>query len=119
MSRQAIAAALALGDLATGVRLVAFSLASFADRENRARPGTPAAAERAGLKRSWFLEARDTLVRRVSASPKLAQALKQQLVAIEAIRRLDTPAPTELRERIQCAADEARVAAHSTSPTAR
>ena len=62
---------------------------------------------------------RDTHLRRVSASPKLAQALKQQLVAIEAIRRLDTPAPTELRERIQCAADEARVAAHSTSPTAR
>ena len=39
-----------------------FSLASFADRENRARPGTPAAAERAGLKRSWFLEAREVLV---------------------------------------------------------
>ena len=64
MSRQAIAAVLARDDLSSGERLVAFSLASFADRENRARPGTPAAAERAGLKRSWFLEARDTLVRR-------------------------------------------------------
>ena len=64
MSRQAIAAVLARDDLSSGERLVAFSLASFADRENRARPGTPTAAERAGLKRSWFLESRDTLVRR-------------------------------------------------------
>jgi hypothetical protein len=64
MSRQAIAAALARADLSSGERLVAFSLASFADRENRARPGTPAAAGRAGLKRSWFLEAREALERR-------------------------------------------------------
>ena len=64
MSRQAIAAALAREDLSCGERLVAFSLASFADRENRARPGTPAAAARAGLARSRFLEARDRLVRR-------------------------------------------------------
>jgi hypothetical protein len=64
MSHQAIAAVLAVHDLSSGERLVAFSLASFADRENRARPGTPAAAERAGLRRSWFLDARDMLVRR-------------------------------------------------------
>jgi hypothetical protein len=64
MSREAIAAALAREDLSCGERLVAFSLASFADRENRARPGTPAAAGRAGLARSRFLEARDRLVRR-------------------------------------------------------
>jgi hypothetical protein len=64
MSRQAIAAALARDDLSSGERLVAFSLASFADRENRARPGTPAAAARAGLRKSRFLEARDGLVRR-------------------------------------------------------
>jgi len=64
MSRQAIAAVLARDDLSCGERLVAFSLASFADRENRARPGTAAAAGRAALKRSWFLEARDMLVRR-------------------------------------------------------
>ena len=64
MSHQAIAAVLAVHDLSSGERLVAFSLASFADRENRARPGTPAAAERAALRRSWFLEARDMLVRR-------------------------------------------------------
>jgi hypothetical protein len=62
VSRPAIAAALARDDLSSGERLVVFSLASFADRENRARPGTPAAAERAGLKRSWFLEAREVLV---------------------------------------------------------
>jgi hypothetical protein len=64
MSREAIAAALAREDLSGGERLVAFSLASFADRENRARPGTPAAAGRAGLARSRFLEARDRLALR-------------------------------------------------------
>jgi hypothetical protein len=52
-------------------------------------------------------ERRDTLLRRVLASPKLARALKQQLVAIEAIRRLETTAPTELRERIQHAIRDA------------
>jgi hypothetical protein len=50
---------------------------------------------------------RTPLLRRVSASPKLARALAQQLLAIEAIRRLDGPAPTELRERIQRATREA------------
>ena len=64
MSRPAIAAVLARDDLPVGERLVAFSLASFADRDGRARPGTPAAAGRAGLKRSWFLEARALLERR-------------------------------------------------------
>ena len=64
MSRPAIAAVLARDDLSVGERLVAFSLASFADRDGRARPGTPAAAGRAGLKRSWFLEARALLERR-------------------------------------------------------
>src|SRR5437763_5949924 len=62
MSHKAIAAAIAREDLSCGERLVAFSLASFANRENRARPGTPAAAGRAGLARSRFLEARDGLV---------------------------------------------------------
>jgi hypothetical protein len=64
MSREAIAAALARTDLSSGERLVAFSLASFADRENLAWPGTPAAAARAGMERSGYLEARDRLVRR-------------------------------------------------------
>jgi hypothetical protein len=64
VSRQAIAAGLARGDLSAGERMVAFSLASFADRENRAWPGTPAAAARAGLRRSRYLEAREQLVRR-------------------------------------------------------
>jgi hypothetical protein len=63
MSRMAIAAALARTDLPAGERLAAFSLASFADRHNRARPGTPAAAARAGMARSAFLEARERLVR--------------------------------------------------------
>jgi len=48
MSREAIAAVLARADLASGERLVALSLASFADRENRAWPGAPAASARAG-----------------------------------------------------------------------
>jgi hypothetical protein len=64
VSRQAIAAALACEHLSAGERLVAFSLASFADRENRAWPGAPAAAARAGLRRSRYLEAREQLVRR-------------------------------------------------------
>jgi hypothetical protein len=63
VSRQAIAAALAREDMPVGERLVAFSLASFDNGENRAWPGAPAAAARAGLKRSRYLEARDQLVR--------------------------------------------------------
>ena len=61
MSRQAIAAVLARDDLVSGERLVALSLASFADRENRAWPGAPAAAARAGLCRSRYLQAREQL----------------------------------------------------------
>jgi hypothetical protein len=64
VSRTAIAAALARDDLSAGERLVAFSLASFADRDARTLAGAPAAAGRAGLKRSWFLEARELLERR-------------------------------------------------------
>jgi hypothetical protein len=64
MSHTAIAAALALDGVTGGERLAAFSLASFADRDGRARPGTPAAAARAGLARSAYLEARGRLVER-------------------------------------------------------
>jgi len=64
MSVTAIAAALAREDLSAGERLVAFSLSSFADRGNRAWPGAPAAAARAGLSRSRYLQARDQLARR-------------------------------------------------------
>ncbi len=64
VSRQAIAAALARSDLAGGERLVAFSLASFAGRDDRAWPGAPAAAVRAGLSRSRYLYVRDRLVER-------------------------------------------------------
>jgi hypothetical protein len=64
MSREAIAAVLAREELSGGERLVAFSLASYADRQNRARPGTLVAAGRAGLEKSRYLEARDSLVRR-------------------------------------------------------
>jgi hypothetical protein len=55
----------------------------------------------------------------VSDSPELAQALKQQLVAIEAIGRLDTRAPNELHERLQHAVREACATQQSASPTAR
>ncbi len=63
VSHTAIAAALALEGVSGGERLAAFSLASFANREGRAWPGTPAAAARAGLSRARFLEAREQLVR--------------------------------------------------------
>ena len=64
MSHVAIAAALALSDVSAGERMAAFSLASFANREHRAWPGTRVAAARAGLSRSQYLAARDALVRR-------------------------------------------------------
>ena len=64
MSVPAIAAALAREGLSAGERLVAFSLASFANHENRAWPGAPTAAARAGLTRSRYLQAREQLVRR-------------------------------------------------------
>ena len=64
MSREAIAAALARDNLPSGERLVAFSLASFAGSDNRAWPGAPAAAARAGLSRSRYLYDRDRLVQR-------------------------------------------------------
>ena len=50
---------------------------------------------------------RERLLRRVSASPELASILKQQLVAIEAIRRLDDAAPPAVREQIERATREA------------
>ncbi|MDQ6729171.1 MAG: hypothetical protein M3022_02395 [Actinomycetota bacterium] len=64
MSRQAIAAVLARDDFVGGERLVAFSLASFAGRDDRAWPGAPAASARAGLSRSRYLYVRDRLVER-------------------------------------------------------
>ena len=62
-------------------------------------------------------ERTEALLRRVSASPKLAPALKQQLIAIEAIRRLDTPAPIELRKRIERAIREACAKGQTPCPT--
>jgi hypothetical protein len=64
VSHAAIAAVLARDDLSIGDRLAALSLASFANREHRAWPGNPAAAARAGLSRSRYLEARDQLLAR-------------------------------------------------------
>ena len=64
MSHTAIAAVLARTDLSMGERLVALSLASFTNREERAFPGNAAAAARAGLGRSRYLEAREQLVSR-------------------------------------------------------
>jgi hypothetical protein len=65
MSHRTIAAALALpADLSSGERLAAFSLASFANREHRAWPGTPRVAARAGLSKSRYLAASRTLQER-------------------------------------------------------
>lgn len=64
MSHAAIAAVLASEDLSTSERLVAFSLAGFANSEHLAWPGTPVAAARAGLGRSAYLAARDRLLDR-------------------------------------------------------
>jgi hypothetical protein len=64
MSHVAIAAALALEDVSAGERLTAFALASFANREHRAFPGTRVAAARAGLSRSQYLAACDGLQKR-------------------------------------------------------
>ena len=62
---------------------------------------------------------RGPLLRQVSASPKLARTLKQQVIAIQAIRRLDTTAPIELHQRIQRAARGAGATPQGASPTAR
>jgi hypothetical protein len=64
VSHAAIAALLARQDLSSGERLVAWSLASCANRDQRAWPGIPPASARAGLSRSRYLELRDRLVRR-------------------------------------------------------
>jgi len=64
MSHIAIAAALALEEVSAGERLTAFSLASFANREHTAWPGTRVAAARAGLSRSQYLAARYGLEKR-------------------------------------------------------
>jgi DnaA N-terminal domain len=64
VSHAAIAALLARDDLSAGERLVAWSLASFANRDQLAWPGMAAGSARAGLSRSRYLEARDRLVRR-------------------------------------------------------
>jgi hypothetical protein len=60
---------------------------------------------------------REPLLRRVSASPKLAEALKLQLVAIQAIHRLKTPAPPELHKRIQRAIRDAGATPQRSPPT--
>ena len=52
VSYRTIAAALALDSVTASERLVAFSLASFADGKHQAFPGDAAAAARAGLSRS-------------------------------------------------------------------
>ena len=64
MSYRAIAAALELGEVSTGERLVAFSLASYANSDQQAWPSTEVAAARAGLARSRYLAARGALIER-------------------------------------------------------
>jgi hypothetical protein len=64
VSRSAIVAVLVRKDIVGGERLVAFSLASFANRDARAPPSAAVAAARAGLGRARYLQAREELVRR-------------------------------------------------------
>ncbi len=64
MSHTAISAVLATENLSGRERLVALSLASFANAEQLAWPGAAVAAARAGLGRSAYLVARDRLVAR-------------------------------------------------------
>jgi hypothetical protein len=64
MSHAAIAAAIARDDLLTAERLVAFSLASYANSDQLAWPKTALGAARAGLPKSRYLEARAALARR-------------------------------------------------------
>jgi len=64
MSYRTIAAALALENVSIGERLVAFSLASFADSEHQTFVGNSAAAARSGLSRSQYLAAREQLLGR-------------------------------------------------------
>ena len=61
LSYAAIAAVLARPAVSAGERLAAFSLASYANRDELAWPGTSVAAARAGMSASAFLEARDRL----------------------------------------------------------
>ena len=64
MSYRAIAAALELREVSTGERLVAFSLASYANSDRQAWPNNEVAAARAGLARSRYLAARRSLAER-------------------------------------------------------
>jgi hypothetical protein len=64
MSYRASAAALALQEVSTGERLVAFSLASYANSDQQAWPSDEVAAARAGLARSRYLAARHALAER-------------------------------------------------------
>jgi hypothetical protein len=53
-------------------------------------------------------ERREALLRRISRSPKVAQALEAQLFAIDTVRGLETPAPATLRSWVKEATREAR-----------
>jgi hypothetical protein len=64
-------------------------------------------------------ERRIALLRKIAASPNLAQALAEQMLAVEAARRLDTPAPTDLRKRIQRDTCEARATPQRSPPPER
>jgi hypothetical protein len=60
---------------------------------------------------------RITLLRKVAASPDLAQAFAQQVLAVHAVRRFDTPAPMELRQQIQRNVHQASAQSRHTSWT--
>jgi hypothetical protein len=106
VSRAAIAAALALEDVVGGERLVAFALASFANREQLAWPGAQAAAARAGLGRSRYLQARHRLltcdvieVRERGGGRGRSTAV---LLRFAEGPRVDAPVNAELFETVLC-----------------
>jgi hypothetical protein len=106
VSRAAIAAAIALDDVAGGERLVAFALASFANREQLAWPGMEAAAARAGLGRSRYLQARSQLLSRSVIEPHEPGGGRGRSAAV-LLRfvdgpRVEAPVNAELFETVLC-----------------
>jgi hypothetical protein len=115
MSHVAIAAALAFEDVSAAERLAAFSLASYANREQRAWPGTRVAAARAGLSRSQYLAARDGLQKRRRVAVEESGRKRQRTVVVEldqVRKQLRQPAEVDLADwerigtELRCAVGE-------------
>jgi DnaA N-terminal domain len=106
VSRTAIAAALALEDVSGGERLASFALASFANRDQLAWPGTEIGAARAGLGRSRYLEARNQLLARglIESCERGGGTGRSTVVLLRFADgpRMDRPVNPELFETVLC-----------------